>query len=71
MVNTKVAVSGQPAALVVTLVYVPETVYVVPFAAQVYVSQAVTSSVEEVLLLMVKFNTSFTVQPLTSVDVPL
>ena len=55
MVNTKVAVSGQPAAFVVTLVYVPDAVYDVDRSQPkcTWITSRSTHAEDEVLLLIV------------------
>jgi hypothetical protein len=50
-------------------VYVPEVVYVAPFTAHVYESQAVAVSEEALLLLMVNTRVEVCVQPLPLVEV--
>ena len=66
IVKFKVAVESQPTALVVANVYVPLSVYVIPFQSKL--SQAVASSDEEELLLIVKFAVAVCVQPDSLVD---
>ena len=61
MVKFNIAVESHPTELVVENEYVPLLVYVVPF--QVYVSQIVILSVNEVLRLMVKFKVAIESQP--------
>ena len=62
-VKFNVAVFKQPEAFNDVYVYVPPAVYVAPFAAHVYESQAVCVEDEEVLLLIVKFNVAVFTQP--------
>ena len=61
IVKFKVAVESQPTALVVANVYVPLSVYVTPFQSKL--SQAVTFSSDEELLLIVKFKVAVESQP--------
>jgi hypothetical protein len=63
MVNANVLVSGHPAAFVLVEVYVPLEVYVCPFTDQVYVSQAETVWLDDVLLLIVNTNDLVSGQP--------
>ena len=63
IVNTNISVAVHPAVFVVTLLYVPLKVYVLPLAPQVYESHAVIDVLVEVLLLIVNTNVSVNVHP--------
>ena len=69
IVKFNVATESHPFVDIKVAVYVPEVVYVIELAVQVYELHAVTDSDPDVLLLIVKFNVTNESHPFVDVNV--